>query len=475
MQAGEIFVDIKLRKDKFDKGLSDSKQSLKLFALEALGSVYLLDRFVEKSTNSAASLVNLSKASGVTASSLKKIGNAASFFNSEISSEDASKKLAAFAKNLYLIPYGQGNVAGFNKLQAMGRGISYVGKTTSEVFDSLREAGKGLTNQQFSDVLSDLGLEGFLPLMKASNEEIEAFYKNLNRTDEEIEKLNKADKIINSIKENWAYLQESLVLRLSPALEGLAQSLADAGATISGKSASNPQYKSKTDWLNKRGFGGVLWDSFAKGFTDAAKITAHSLTWAGYTAYGGAKGILGGEGAGEAEIREAARLLNLDPTETSTSSGTAKPRLNNFGNLRGASGEFRSFSTPEEGMKALVDDISAKIRGRSRAMAGKYGAGYIPTISKLISTFAPPNENNTQNYIDFVSKQTGIDANRPLTMSDVEGIVKSIIKMEGNKNISINNTNHIHGGNAEDIANMMRDQFKQQLKHANADLGNGAH
>lgn len=472
MKAGEIYVDLRLKKDKFDKGISDSQKSLKLFALEALAGVYLLDRFVEKSTNAATKLTNLSNASGVSAANLKKIGQAVSLFNSEIDQADASNKLASFAKNLYsLQKFGQGNAAGFNKLQSLGRGFSYYGKTATEVLDSLREAAKGLSDQQLSDVLADLGLEGFLPYIRATNQEVEKLTDNIGLTPDEIKRLNEADKIINSIKINWEFLQNKLVLGLSPALEELAQSLKDAGMSITGSSSAPQQtYKGWDDYLSKRGWGGFILDSLKKG----VPIVSSAGKGIGETAFGGLQSIFGGDGAGNQTLKNAWDEFNRNPNAV-TSSIATKSGLNNFGNLRGADGVFRSFATPQEGLNALIADITAKVSGRSRAMASRYGSGYTATLNKLISTFAPPNENNTKNYIDFVSKQTGIDPNRPLTAADIAGIVSSIVKMEGNKNITLNNTNHIHGGgDAQAIAGLIGDQLAQQLKHANADQGNGA-
>jgi len=52
----------------------------------------------------------------------------------------------------------------------------------------------------------------------------------------------------------------------------------------------------------------------------------------------------------------------------------------------------------------------------------------------------------------------------------VESIVKAIAKMEGNKNITLNNTNHIHGADdAKATAGMIGDELNRTLKHAMAE------
>lgn len=447
MKAGEIYVDLRLRKDKFDKGLDDSKKSIKMFALEALASVYLLDRFAEKSTNAATKITNLSRASGIATQDLKRYGLAASLTNAGIGAEEASEKIAAFSKNLIDIrTTGLGNQAGFNQLGFFGKGIDRYTGTTLDVLKRFGAAVKDLPDPIANSILDQQGLSGLLPLLRSSESEIDKMTKGLVLTNEENASLEKTDRLINSIKSNWSFMQDKLVLQISPALEEFGQILKETGMNLSGgNDAPKQQYKSFDDYISQRGWGGFIWDSLKGGIP----IMGNAAKDIGSTALLGAKTIFGGAGGGKAG-------------------------LNNVGNLRDVQGNFRSFATPQEGLNSLIADISAKVGGRSTAMASKYGAGYIPTLDKLINTYAPPSENNTKGYTSFVEKQTGIDANRPLTAADIDGIVKAIVKMEGNKNITMNNTNHIHGSDAKATAGMIGDSTAVSLKHAFADQNNGA-
>jgi hypothetical protein len=82
--------------------------------------------------------------------------------------------------------------------------------------------------------------------------------------------------------------------------------------------------------------------------------------------------------------------------------------LNNPGGLRpvGASTGFQQFKTPEEGINGIVGNLRA------------YGDKGINTIEKIVSTWAPPNENNTRAYIDHVSRILGVPAGQPLDMKN---------------------------------------------------------
>lgn len=100
-------------------------------------------------------------------------------------------------------------------------------------------------------------------------------------------------------------------------------------------------------------------------------------------------------------------------------------RNNNPGNIRGENG-FRRFNTPFEGLQALSYQL------------GRYGNVGNDTVEKIISKWAPPNENNTKAYIAAVSKTLGVRANERLNMNDpqvIEALMHAIIRHENGRNI----------------------------------------
>lgn len=98
--------------------------------------------------------------------------------------------------------------------------------------------------------------------------------------------------------------------------------------------------------------------------------------------------------------------------------GSLAQRNNNPGNLRfvgqaGAvqgQGGFAAFPTPEAGQQALLDQINLDA---SRGM----------TLTQFVNSYAPPSENDTSNYLNFVSSQTGIDPNSSLTSAFQRGLI----------------------------------------------------
>lgn len=95
---------------------------------------------------------------------------------------------------------------------------------------------------------------------------------------------------------------------------------------------------------------------------------------------------------------------------------------NNWEGQTGRSGRWAVFSSDEYGFRA-----GAKLL---KTYASKYG---INTIAGIVKKWAPPPENDTQNYINFVSKKTGILAFTPVTVKDYPIILQAMAKMETGK------------------------------------------
>ena len=75
-----------------------------------------------------------------------------------------------------------------------------------------------------------------------------------------------------------------------------------------------------------------------------------------------------------------------------------------LGKVNSTDSRFERFDTIEHGIRAMLMDIRSDIRKKEQN-----------TIRKLISSYAPPNENNTIAYINAVAHRTGIDADERLS------------------------------------------------------------
>jgi hypothetical protein len=92
-------------------------------------------------------------------------------------------------------------------------------------------------------------------------------------------------------------------------------------------------------------------------------------------------------------------------TESASKSSTPT----NVGNIRpvGSSTGFQEYATPEEGIKAVDDQLRI------------YGSKHkLKTLREVISRWAPPSENDTESYIKNVSQKTGLKPDEEIDLSN---------------------------------------------------------
>ena len=82
-------------------------------------------------------------------------------------------------------------------------------------------------------------------------------------------------------------------------------------------------------------------------------------------------------------------------------------------------GRFAQFISIPYGYRAAL----ALLRGKG------YISGGYNTIKKIISKFAPSNENYTSGYINYVSNMTGIDPNRVINKNDKDALTSIVYAM----------------------------------------------
>ncbi len=111
-------------------------------------------------------------------------------------------------------------------------------------------------------------------------------------------------------------------------------------------------------------------------------------------------------------------------------------RNNNPGNIRRSGDNWRGLSA-EQTDSAFFQFVDAKwgIRAMARIIDNYKNRGIL-TIEQIISTWAPPVENNTNSYINSVLKQTGWPSGWvPVKEEgDYLALIKAIIKHENGLN-----------------------------------------
>lgn len=159
-------------------------------------------------------------------------------------------------------------------------------------------------------------------------------------------------------------------------------------------------------------------------------------------------------------------------------------RNNNPGNIR--YGDFaRSMGATgaDKGGFAIFSDMQTGIEATARLLQSYASRGF-NTIRKIISRWAPSNENDTQAYIAAVAKQLGVSADSMLTGDQLNGVAGSIFQHEngsaygklgvnaaaaGSRNVTIQQKTDIHVSGSNDPAGTGRSVANEQ-RRVNADM-----
>lgn len=109
-------------------------------------------------------------------------------------------------------------------------------------------------------------------------------------------------------------------------------------------------------------------------------------------------------------------------------------RNNNPGNIRKSSTAWQGMA-PQQTDSAFVQFVAPEwgIRAMGKILQN-YMARGLTSIQDIISTWAPPTENDTQAYINAVSGDTGIMPGSIVTQADLPALVSAIIRHENGTN-----------------------------------------
>ena len=107
-------------------------------------------------------------------------------------------------------------------------------------------------------------------------------------------------------------------------------------------------------------------------------------------------------------------------------------RNNNPGNIEYGPFAKRHGATGSDGRFAIFPTMEAGQAAQQALLNGYLSSGS-NTIRKAISKWAPSSENNTEAYVNAVSKQMGIGADQPLSSSHIPALADAIGRHENGK------------------------------------------
>lgn len=211
-------------------------------------------------------------------------------------------------------------------------------------------------------------------------------------------------KELNTIRE-----KAQNIIRMAEQEQG--ESILDAQEKIDQFYLQNPDQRSYIDQLED-----MTNPNTGKPFTDQEKLEILGISFS-------QPGTGANDGAVSVSIPKSSRLAYVN---------------NNPGNLRyigqsGASqgeGGFARFESPEAGWQALVDDIKAKQTGNTRT-----GLGPDSTLKDLVYVYAPPSENDSDQYVQQIAKLLGVSTNTKISQISTRELAKVIAQKESSTKI----------------------------------------
>lgn len=188
-------------------------------------------------------------------------------------------------------------------------------------------------------------------------------------------------------------------------------------------------------------------DQIAAAVSDGTEKTVTAINRLGSQVQGGEWGHDNVGAAGQSvSDYNAVQANNISPDLNvgGKNAGVRSFRNNNFGNLNyvgqegarledpNGKGEarFAKFNTPEEGFRALAQQLTLYSNGQSKATGGRK----LNSVEDIIKVYAPESENNTQKYISSLSEKIGVAPGQQLDMTNPEvmtQMIRGIATIEG--------------------------------------------
>lgn len=361
-----------------------------------------------------------------------------------------------------------GNTGILPYLQALGVSVSDTNgkaKPLEQILGDIGDKLNKLPNRQDAfNIGRNLGIDdGTINLLLKGRTEVErllASQKAYSAAD--AESARKAQERWEGVQLRIERITQKLVIDLIPAFERLSDKMEDLANT------SVPVLREIFDWIDKIDKITTKW---TKGIDNLLPKFSNPTLQKLFGGYGGTAAklnpltnIAGGVAAGGQKIADyinsdavskedrgvikgwTEKLLGvfgMKPKEgVQQSAGGAAPtpgtgttraeRNNNPGNLNfagqagavledGSNARFAKFGSTAEGVSALAKQLQ------------RYGERGLDTVSKIINKYAPSSENNTQAYIDALSKRLGVTGDQKLDLNDtttLTGLIKGIARHE---------------------------------------------
>lgn len=174
------------------------------------------------------------------------------------------------------------------------------------------------------------------------------------------------------------------------------------------------------------------------------------------------------------------RKIETTPAiQKSPATGTRGMRNNNPSNIKYSAFARSHGAVGKDSDGFAIFPSMASGEAATQALLGIYLSSGRNTPSKVISSWAPSNENNTPAYIASVSKQTGLGADQKLSAADIPKLARAIYQHENGASYAVSpyyarlQSSPIRGGNVSNNTNSSEVHIGQIAINTQATDANG--
>ena len=218
MNIGEFFLKLGVKVDdtkleKFNKQVKAGVGELKSLAVGTTVAVAGLLKLTDTTVKATVDLENLNKQTGLSIAQLQKWQKASQLTDVSLSAEQVAQNIKSLQENIFeLQRFGTGNAQGFNLL-----GIDIKGKDAFQVLDQMREAIKGLSNAEATNLIQKTGLSSnFINVLRTSRSEFDKLGQGWFLDEDQRDTIIKIGTAMTKLKLSMIELKDQAIVALAP-------------------------------------------------------------------------------------------------------------------------------------------------------------------------------------------------------------------------------------------------------------------
>lgn len=214
---GEFFVKLGFQTDtkplkNFESSMKNLRKNVVSIGLATVGAAAGLNKVLQGTIATNRAYNEFNQRTGLSIEKLQEFENGALRLSESLSSDKIQSSVTNLQKNLTNLRLGKGDLTPFQQLRINPLQDAF------GVIEQARESIQGLDDATATNLLEKIGLNDFLPVLRAGREEFERLAKGIFLTGEQREAITKLNLSFKNIIITMKQLKDQAVAKLAPQL-----------------------------------------------------------------------------------------------------------------------------------------------------------------------------------------------------------------------------------------------------------------